>query len=257
MCIGDRFKVEQLTLFEAKDDLQTLQKYLYSVRWKLGLAGYHMSEALAAIPSAIPEGEPDKHLAAFAMHWNLMPGHEEDNPMELAQLKTEAHTIAAAQALHSVPDILMQALYLAFRLDLKKPMREGQRTAGSVIRAFEETGLSAVSKALKKLVNSETYRYLRALVNVTKHRRLIDYHFYTSLVDLEDFGLSISAFRYEDQSGAVECWPSKSVKEFLTDSLSFLWAAVDAVLKTAESLLASFAGSPAETFWLKRLEDRA
>jgi hypothetical protein len=76
------FKVESLSLFEAKDDLQTLGKYLLSVRWKLVLAGYHMSEALAAVPSAIPKDEPDKKLAAFAMHWNLMHGHDEGEPME-------------------------------------------------------------------------------------------------------------------------------------------------------------------------------
>jgi hypothetical protein len=52
-----------------------------------------------------------------------------------------------------------------------------------------------------------------------------------SIVELEDFGLAISAFRYEDRDGKVECWPSKMIKEFLEYSLSFTSAAVDAILK--------------------------
>lgn len=248
------FKLESLTLFDRKDDLQTLSKYLESVWWKIEIAHYHTSRGLAAISNVIPDSQSDKRTAAFAMHVSLMSGHDEGEPMAFAQLETEAHTIAAAQALHSVVDILSQAMYLAFRLDLANPMPERQRTTGSVISTLEKSGLKTVSGALKDLVNSETFRYLAAFVNTTKHRSLIDSHFRLSFEDPEDFGFSISAFRFEDRGGAVEIWPSKTVKEFLNDTESFISAAVDAILKTSESLLASFAGSRPARFWFKRDE---
>src|SRR6516225_6034497 len=114
---ASEFKLESLSLFEPKNDLQTLSRYLNSVTWKLEIADYHVSEALEAIPRVLPKDEPDKRTAAWAMQFALMSGHEEGDAMAIAQRETEAHAIAAAQALHSVPDILAHALYLAFRLD--------------------------------------------------------------------------------------------------------------------------------------------
>ncbi len=247
------FNIESLTLFEPKNDIQTLSTYLNSVYWKLGLADYHVSKALSAIPSVIPNDEPNKGSAASAIHMALMRGHhdEEVDRMEIAMLETEAHGIAAAQALDSVPDILSQALYLALRLDLKKPMLEGLRTVQSVTQALEDAALNSVSTGLKELVNSETFEYLRAFVNTTKHRSLIDNLFHRSLVDSEDYGLTICAFRYEERSGKVKGWPSKTFKEFLEYTAVYMSAAVGAILRTAEGLLASFAGWPAERFWFK------
>jgi hypothetical protein len=245
------FKIESLTLFEAKDDLQTLRKYLDSVYWKLRLAHYHASKALSAIPSAISDDEPDKQAAAFVMHVALMSGQDEGDPLGIAMIEAEAHAIAAAQAMDSVPDILSQVLYLAFRLDLGRPMREGLRTAQSVTQAFEAVSLNSVSWGLKELVSSETFEYLHAFVNITKHRSLIDKHFRWSIEDPDDLGLAIVAFRYEERNGKIKGWPSKTFKEFLEYTSAFMLEAENAILKTAESLLTSFAGSPAERHWFK------
>ena len=250
------FNLESLTLFEAKNDLQTLSTYLNSVHWKLEIAAYHVSEALASIPRVLPKDEPNRQ-AAFRLHWAMMSGHDEGRAMGTAQRETEAHAIAAAQAIHSVADILAQALYLAFRLDTIKPMRASERTVNSVLRALREASIISVSRGVEKLLSSEMFKYLRAFANTTKHRTLIKYAFQWSVVNSDDFGLAISAFRYEDRNGGVEVWPSKTVKEFLEDSWSFMAAAVDAIIKTSESQLASFAGSPADCFWfdLRRATD--
>jgi hypothetical protein len=88
-------------------------------------------------------------------------------------------------------------------------------------------------------------------VNTTKHRSLIDNHFRMSIEDSDDFGLTISAFRFEGRRGEIKVWPYKTFKEFLDHTTVFLSAAVDAILETAESLLASFAGSPAHRYWFK------
>ncbi|MGO9060090.1 MAG: hypothetical protein ACLQU2_22325 [Candidatus Binataceae bacterium] len=245
------FNLESLTLFEAKNDLQALSTYLNSVRWKLEIAAYHVSEALASIPRVLPKDEPDSQAAAFRLHWAMMSGHDEGHAMGIAQRETEAHAIAAAQAIHSVPDLLAQALYLAFRLDTMKPMRESGRTVNRVVRALKEASIISVSWGVEQLLSSEMFKYLRAFVNTTKHRSLINYRFQWSVVNSDDFGLAISGFRYEDREGTVQVWPSKTVKEFLEDSWSFMEAAVDAIIKTSESQLASFAGSPADCFWFQ------
>jgi hypothetical protein len=235
------FKLESLTLFEPTTDLQTLVRYLNSVTWKLEIAAYHVSEALQAIPGILPKNEPDQRTAAFAMQFAMMSGHDEGDAMAIAQRETEAHAIAAAQALHSIPDILAHALYLAFRLDMIRPMRECDRTSGNVVRALKAASILSVSAAVEEMLTSEIFKYLRAFVNTTKHRSLIDYRFHISVVDLEDFGLSFSAFVYEDRHGVAEGWPSKTAKEFLEQSLSFVSVSVDAIIATAESLLVSYA----------------
>jgi len=246
------FKIESLSVLDRRDDLQTLSTYANSVYWKLSLAAYHTSKALAAIPDSLPKEEPDKQTAAFALQLALMSGHAEGESMGFAQLETEAHTIAAAQALHSVADILAQAVYLALRLDLVRPMQERKRTASSVIVVLEEQGLRTISGAFKELIDSETFKYLAAFVNTTKHRSLMQYHFRWSLEDQEDFGLIICAFRFEDRTRSADIWPSITVKDFLNDSGSFMSGAADAIFKTVVSQLASFAGGPAFRFWFRR-----
>jgi hypothetical protein len=238
---ASEFKLESLSLFEPKNDLQTLSRYLNSVTWKLEIADYHVSEALEAIPRVLPKDEPDKRTAAWAMQFALMSGHEEGDAMAIAQRETEAHAIAAAQALHSVPDILAHALYLAFRLDTLRSMRECDRTVGSIVRALKNASILSVGAAVEELITSDIFKYLRVFVNTTKHRSLIDYRFHSSLEDLEDFGLSFSAFIYEDRSGVVEGWSSKTVKESLEQSFSFMSVSVDAIIATAESVLISCA----------------
>jgi len=84
--------------------------------------------------------------------------------------------------------------------------------------------------------------------------KFIDNHFRLSLSDSEDFGLAISAFHFEDRNDRVQLWPSRTFREFLECSLEFISAAVKAILRTAESLLASFAGSPSARFWFKLKE---
>lgn len=67
---------------------------------KLEIADYHVSEALEAIPRVLPKDNRDKRTAAWAMQFALMSGLEEGDAMAIAQRETEAHAIAAAQALN-------------------------------------------------------------------------------------------------------------------------------------------------------------
>ena len=238
---ASEFEFGSLSLVEAKTDLQTLSRYVNSVTWKLEIAAYHITEALEAIPRILPKDATDKRKAAFGLQWALMSDHDEGDAMAIAQRQTEAHTIAAAQAIHSVPDILAQALYLAFRLDTIRPMRECDRTMTSVVRALKSASIGSVSAPVEELLTSDIFKYLRAFVNTTKHRSLIDYSFHMSVEDSEDFGLSIFPFVYQDRSGVVEGWPSRTVRQFLDESWSFISVSVDAIITTAQSVLDSFA----------------
>jgi hypothetical protein len=146
-----------------------------SVSWKLDIAQYHTAEALSAIPKSLPE-VPDKRRLATHLALLDMSGWEEAKPFSEAQFTCEAHAIAAAQALHSVADILSHVIYLGLGLEATStPLSVGERNLSSVLRNLKKSGVAPkVTDALTHLTASDRFRYLRAYVNTTKHVSLVD-----------------------------------------------------------------------------------
>jgi hypothetical protein len=219
---------------ESKDDFLSLQSSALSVPWKLGLAQYHAAQSITAIPSILPSNASNRSSAAAVLSLAAMSGSEEGEPFEFAVLMTEAHAIAAAQALHSIIDILADVIYIALRLNEKGSIPERRRNLHNVSQLAKDKQLSAESETI---LASKVFRYLTAYVNTTKHRRLVNHRFTEELVEPKRFGLRFLPFRYEFSDNDVKMFPSEWVDEFLKESLSFVSEAATKIGSRLETLL--------------------
>lgn len=226
-------------------DFSALGRCISSVSWKLAVAEYHVCQALEAIPKSLPDVVDQRHAAAEFALLDMM-GAREAEPFARAQFICEAHAIAAAQSLHSVPDILSHIVYLSLGPGPGQgPLPVDQRHLYKVLKIVENSKVAPkVADALSRLAASEAFRYLRAYVNTTKHVSLLDRAFGVTLrqVEPERYGLTILSFRYEFR-GIVEEWPSKWMDDFLRDSVSFVSGSAIEIGQALEEVLASGARS--------------
>lgn len=87
------------------------------------------------------------------------------------RLKSEAFVEAAALAMHSMADIMAQIINLTL---FRCSSEEGDVTFNRVhCRLCKEDIAPAVATAMKKLRDSDEFKYVDAFVNTIKHRRLI------------------------------------------------------------------------------------
>ena len=93
-----------------------------------------------------------------------------------AQFASEAHVEAAAQALHSMADILAQIINKAV---LRDGFPEDKVTLYRIVGKLKKQGIAhKIVAAIDKLQNSEDFRYIDAFLNTIKHCRLLNriYH---------------------------------------------------------------------------------
>ena len=218
-----------------------LHRCVSSVGWKLAVAEFHTTEALTAIPNALPN-VPDKRREAAGLALLHMSGSDEAKPFSDAQFICEAHAIAAAQSLHSVTDIISNVVYIGLGCgSIGQPLPVDRRNLHSVQRTVEMSGIAPkVAAALAHMSASETFRYLRAYVNTTKHVSLVDRAFGLTIgtTEPERYGLTILPFEYESR-GVVENWPSKWMEDFLRESLSCVSGSAVEIGELLEEFLVS------------------
>jgi hypothetical protein len=220
---------------ESKDDYLGLHHAALSVSWKLGLAQYHASQAITAIPRVV-RNAPDKATAAGVLMMTSMSGHKEAEAFEAAMLIAEAHTIAAAQALHSVMDIFANVVYIALRLNAVKSIPERRRSLYTVAEILKDDKLGAM---LSSVLNSAEFRYLSAYVNTTKHRRLLSHRFTIEIKKPQKFGLRFRPFKYEFKKGDAQIFPNKWMDDFVRESLFFVSDAVARMGRAVERSLSA------------------
>ena len=153
---------------------------------------------------------------------------DEGEAIEEAILIAEAHAIAAAQALHSVTDILANVVYIALQLDKVAFIPERDRSLSRVAEVMRPTDEEHATR-LERLKSTYEFRYLSAYVNTTKHRRLVSRGFQISVQEARQFGLRLHPFRYEFNQKDVETFPSRWMDDFLKESLVFISEEVKAI----------------------------
>ncbi|MFN7289896.1 MAG: hypothetical protein ACK5T6_04870, partial [Pirellula sp.] len=152
------------------------QSAVQSFALKRDIVSYHCDEAKRIFQEAVEASIDargqfgDAHsllLAVFSNH-ETIPKWDSSG---LAKLKVEAHSIAAAQAIHSMGDVMANACYCAMRLDLHSPAIDLNRLSLRCINkaAKKSSEFAHLNSAIEKLLSSSQWRYLNAYVNTTKH----------------------------------------------------------------------------------------
>lgn len=218
--------------------LQQLKRYLrdlrgddqvdlfrFSVRSlsdRIDYAQYHIDEATRLITPFREAGGPRPE--------------DDHTPFNTAMMHAAAHFLACLQSLHACADICAHVVYygLGFNLD-PKAIKERDIGASSVLRKIPD---SAVSLALRRLVEDPEFEYLDAVVNHSKHRAVIrtPYTFEPQNAFDESSWHGIKLWRFERLGRS---YPSQRAEEFLKTELDRQRSAHTAVTLAVEEHLYS------------------
>ena len=140
----------------------------------------------------------------------LLCRNDASQNFNLALLKYEANIIAAAQSVHSVPDILAHVLY--YILNMSKPKIDEINIKNISCKIPD----SIFKENLGSLQSSAEYKYLLAFVNTTKHRRIVPTRYAVPLFT-NQHGLVFQNFVHKDLPCA-----EKTADSFLEEIVSLM-----------------------------------
>ncbi|WP_460159608.1 hypothetical protein [Pseudomonas sp. S3_F07] len=173
-----------------------MSQSLDSIEQRQGFASYHYHEALRIITAAT-----SAHRDGLQMML-LIFGEDEQasRTFQSAGFQAAAHITACVQSMHTVAEMLAQSLYYAFGMNLDKkkalqPHRVGVRTVS--IRLPE----GVVKDLLNSLVGHDSFIYLSALTNHSKHRSMVRTNYSLDFTGeaASSHGLRFSAFEYDGE----------------------------------------------------------
>jgi len=200
-----------------EDQLRKLKVPLESVFWKLMLAQYHADESKRLLRSYLSEEAADELVEVINQVLLAASGSEEANKFVEAQVLSEAHVIAFAQSLHSTADILAQVIYFGLDLDsyLAKPIQARCRNIHTVCDYMRKaTFAPGVVGTIEDFRQLPAFRYLRAYVNITKHRSLVDVIHSISLGSANPrYGVKILPFEYSSTENFPERWADDFIEQ--------------------------------------------
>lgn len=154
----------------------------------------------------------EKHLVGTKtlLEIHALGAEKKSAAFDLYILRAGAHSIAAVQSIHALPDILANTLYFASGSqsltdkEIKLP-----RVVG-VLKA--DKALSSLSKQLASATSGNAWRHLAAVSNVSKHRSVVraalNEDWTGNRKDLRE--LHVSSFEHDNQR-----YPSISLRELL------------------------------------------
>jgi len=159
-----------------------------ALQWKLWRADYHAERAQAVWSELDQIVKAKGAIEVGGQEW------------QKAEFASTAETEAAAQALHSMADILAQIVNKAV---LKTPLSEAQVSLGKVCEELKRRNCAPiiVSK-IESLQNSKEFEYLNAFVNTIKHRHLLDTDYRAEFGNgtRNEEGIRFKAFTYKGRS---------------------------------------------------------
>lgn len=174
---------------------ETALPAILSVQWKIRLAGYHACESKSLL-------EQFTGSWTDMMRYSFSTASEGGQEFSVAAAKSEAHLIACAAAIHSLADIMANVVFIGAGLPPDIP--EDRRSLHSVANALKQAQAAPfIVKALEDLGQSESFKYIQAYVNTTKHRSLISNQVSIHFGPPGKQGFKVMEFKYKDR-----CFPS-------------------------------------------------
>ncbi|MFO6419161.1 hypothetical protein ACLBKS_03045 [Hylemonella sp. W303a] len=175
---------------------------LRAITVRFAHAGYHFAEVRRLLTENI-----DAKLPSVNIYELTFPGTKGWSDLQEGLVKVEAHMIACAQAIHSVPDALAHVAYFAAGLNI--PVHKlGEHVIGlkSLLKSslLVGRGFASVHDSLDQLRQDPAFAILDALVNYGKHRGLPD-----PVLEVdpegraEPYAMHFAPFEYRDRHHAL------------------------------------------------------
>ncbi|HEX5310805.1 hypothetical protein [Aquabacterium sp.] len=154
-----------------RDQLELARTTIDSLAERQTYASYHFHEYRRILHEAIDAKLAEKSLLELTLPIEL----EEHWRIDNALTQASANAIACIQSLHAIMDTLAHTVCYAAGLNLgSTPIKERDVSLGKVIKALAaDTDFHGVWDQLNLLNTDQVLQHLSALVNHSKHRRVL------------------------------------------------------------------------------------
>jgi hypothetical protein len=216
-------KLEDIVRLKHGDDIaNSLRESLQSFNWKMALFCYHSDESRNTLQNAVENSEispniQDCIVAATYLQFLSAANDPKAKPFRIACFCSEAHLIAAAQALHSAADIVGSSIFWSLNLkEINSSLKFEDislRNVNNFLKNTRDIRYEKITVAIDKLLGSSQFAQLNAYVNTTKHRSLVKTNFSIDFEPDFKYGLKIKAFQYKPKQTFTEVWSEKFLKD--------------------------------------------
>lgn len=143
-----------------------------SVTDRQAFSSYHFAEAIR-----LSKMFERNHLvgARTILELHVEGAEKKERAFQVYMVKAGAHSIAAVQSLHAIPDIFAHALYFAAGQNLQPhALDEPDISLPSVAACLKKDNRFVVlSKPLQSVQSGTGWRHLAAVSNMSKHRSVV------------------------------------------------------------------------------------
>src|SRR5690625_2657283 len=164
---------------------------LKSIEWKIRAEKYHLNVAREAYSEHFSEDE----FSPIRLMQLAFEKSEDSAKFQYCTAVREFNLVASATISHTIPEMLAQLISIAF---LPGTFQVEEVRLEKVVKALDD---GKVKEGLRKIKNSEEYKYLVAFTNMSKHISLVapDYQ-----LDFESGfqGVRFRKFKYKSKQFA-------------------------------------------------------
>jgi hypothetical protein len=182
-----------------------------SVNDRKAFSSYHFSEAVR-----LSRTFERKHLAGSRsiLEIHIAGAEKKEMAFHTYMVKAGAHSLAAVQSLHSIPDIFAHAVYFCSGQNLlADALPESKIATPSVVAAIgNDARFSALAAPLASLQSGTTWKHLAAVSNMSKHRSVVRAMYSEDLTGTRPQVRELHVAAFER---AGERYPAKSLRDLL------------------------------------------
>lgn len=198
-----------------------------SVNDRKAFSSYHFQEAMR-----LTKNFERKHLngkiSFLEIHGNTA--------FNTYMVKAGAHSVAAVQSLHAIPDIFAHAIYFAAGQNLQPhALSEDKIALPSVVASLkQDRDFEPLSTQVRSLQSGEGWKHLAAASNISKHRSVVraayNEDWTGTRAQLRE--LQISTFEHHGKH-----YPAKSLRELLEPEYDRLFVGIITIGHELNSIL--------------------
>jgi hypothetical protein len=193
-----------------------------SVNDRKGFASYHFTEAMR-----LSHTFERKYLGATEtiLDMHIQGAEKKRLAFERYMFKAGAHSLAAVQSMHAIPDIFAHVLYFATGQNLKpRPLKLADISRRSVADSLSrDSAFTTLSTPLAALQSGTGWRHLSAVCNMSKHSSVVRSEFNEDWTETRPNHRELRVSSFERQGVS---FPSKSLRDFLEPEYDRLSLAV-------------------------------
>jgi hypothetical protein len=143
-----------------------------SVNDRKSFASYHFNEAMR-----LSKAFERRHLAGTRtlLEIHTQGAERKRAAFEVYMIKAGAHSLAAVQSVHAIPDLLAHAIYFGAGQNLRShAVLEREITLPRVVGALKrDKAFASLVKPLAAVQSGKGWRHLSAVSNMSKHRSVV------------------------------------------------------------------------------------